>query len=245
MMRRFSHILLLVFCTFLFIQAQNEFESDTIKTNAGDLVFTFVGHGTLQFTYNNLTIHIDPVGQYADYSKMPVADIILITHQHGDHLDSMAINQIRCESTEILCPEICLTQFQDGKVMHNGESCRIKGIGIDAVPAYNLVHKRDNGKPYHPKGEGNGYILTFGDTKVYVAGDTENIPEMKQFVGINYAFLPMNLPYTMTPQMVADAVKLFQPEVLYPYHYGDTNVQNLLDLFKGKSKPEIRIRQLQ
>lgn len=244
MMRRFSRMLLLVFCTILFVQAQNEFESDTIKTSAGDLVFTFVGHGTLLFTYNNLAIHIDPVGQYADYSKMPAADIILITHQHGDHLDTQAVGQIKTGNTKIIYTEVCQKQMPGGTVMRNGETITVNGIMIEAIPAYNLKHKRDNGLPFHPKGEGNGYVLTFGNVRVYVAGDTENIPEMAHLKNIDYAFLPMNLPYTMTPQMVADAATAFQPKVLYPYHYGYTNVQDLVSLLKDQKDIEVRVRKL-
>jgi len=107
-----------------------------------------------------------------------------------------------------------------------------------------MIHKRDNGQPFHPEGVGNGYILTFGDKRVYVAGDTENIPEMKTLQGIDVAFLPMNLPYTMTPEMVADAAKSFRPKILYPYHYGDTDTSKLLELLKDEQEIEVRIRQM-
>ena len=119
------------------------------------------------------------------------------------------------------------------------------GISVVAVPAYNLIHKRESGEFYHPKGEGNGYVLTFGDTRVYIAGDTENTPEMKALEDIDYAFLPMNLPYTMTPEMVADAVSAFKPKVLYPYHYGDTDISELVELLKGNTDTEVRIRKMQ
>ena len=121
----------------------------------------------------------------------------------------------------------------------------MKGIKIEAVPAYNLVHKRDNGQPFHPKGMGNGYMLTLGDKRVYIAGDTENIPEMRNLANLDIAFLPMNLPYTMTPEMVAEAVRMFHPKILYPYHYGNTEVSKLIDLLKGEPNLHIRVRQLQ
>ena len=124
--------------------------------------------------------------------------------------------------------------------MANGESRTVQGIKIEAVPAYNIV----NARPFHPKGVGNGYVLTLGDTRVYIAGDTENTPEMKALKNIDIAFLPMNLPYTMTPEMVADAAKAFKPKVLYPYHYGDTDTQKLVDLLKGEKGIEVRIRNL-
>jgi L-ascorbate metabolism protein UlaG (beta-lactamase superfamily) len=107
------------------------------------------------------------------------------------------------------------------------------------------MHMRDSGEPFHPKGEGNGYVLTFGDTRVYIAGDTENTPEMKALEAIDYAFLPMNLPYTMTPEMVADAVGIFKPKVLYPYHYGETDLSELVELLKDNKNIEVRIRKME
>jgi L-ascorbate metabolism protein UlaG (beta-lactamase superfamily) len=128
--------------------------------------------------------------------------------------------------------------------MSNGDEKTVAGLKIEAVPAYNLVHKRDTGQPFHPKGVGNGYIITFGDKKVYVAGDTENTPEMKGLKGIDIAFLPMNLPYTMTPEMVADAAKAFKPKVLYPYHTGETDLSKLTQLMKGTDGVEVRVRKM-
>jgi L-ascorbate metabolism protein UlaG (beta-lactamase superfamily) len=128
--------------------------------------------------------------------------------------------------------------------MRNGDVQTVAGLRVEAVPAYNLVHKREDGQPFHPKGAGNGYILTFGDIRVYIAGDTENTPEMKALKDIAIAFLPMNLPYTMTPEMVAEAAKAFRPRVLYPYHYGDTDTRKLVDLLKGETGIEIRIRRM-
>jgi L-ascorbate metabolism protein UlaG (beta-lactamase superfamily) len=128
--------------------------------------------------------------------------------------------------------------------MKNGDVQTVMGIKIEAVPAYNLVHKRENGQPFHPKGQGNGYVLTFGDKRVYIAGDTENTPEMKALKNIDVAFLPMNLPYTMTPEMVADAAQAFKPKVLYPYHYGDTETSRITILLKDNKNSEVRIRKM-
>ncbi|GAG33256.1 unnamed protein product, partial [marine sediment metagenome] len=187
--------------------AAEEFEEDVIPTSAGDLKITFIGHGTLMFTFNGKTIHVDPVAREADYTKMPQADLILVTHEHGDHLDPDVIGILCKESTDIVLSGKCAEAVQGGIVMKNGDVRSVGGLKIEAVPAYNLVHKRDSGIPYHPQGEGNGYVITFGDKRVYVAGDTENTPEMKALKGIDVAFLPMNVPYTMTPEMVADAAK--------------------------------------
>ena len=219
-------------------------KEDIIKTSAGDLKITFIGHGTLMFTFGGKIIHVDPVSQEADYSKLPKADIILVTHEHGDHLDPSAIKAIRTDKTEIILTEKCLPKAKDGKVMKNGETKTIAGFKIEAVPAYNIVNKRPDGKPFHPKGEGNGYVITFGDKRVYVAGDTENTPEMKQLKNIDVAFLPMNLPYTMTPEMVADAVKAFKPKILYPYHFGDTDTSKLVKLLANEKDIEVRIRDM-
>jgi len=128
--------------------------------------------------------------------------------------------------------------------MSDNEKKEIEGIEIQSVPAYNIKHKRDNGQPYHPKGDGNGYIFNFGGKRVYVAGDTENTPEMKALEHIDVAFLPMNLPYTMTPEMVADAAKAFKPKLLYPYHFGKTDTNKLVRLLKDENNIEVRIRDM-
>jgi L-ascorbate metabolism protein UlaG (beta-lactamase superfamily) len=198
--------------------AQESFEKDLIKTSTGDLEITFIGHGTLMMKFLGKTIHIDPFSRLADYAKLPKADVIFLTHHHQDHLDEAALKHVRTEKTVVVLTEHCAEMTKAGGiVMKNGDVQVVNGINVEAVPAYNLVHKRDNGQPYHPKGEGNGYVLTFGDTRVYIAGDTENTPEIKALEQIDYAFLPMNLPYTMTPEMVVDAVTAFNPSVLYPY----------------------------
>ncbi|MEW6507089.1 MAG: MBL fold metallo-hydrolase [Bacteroidota bacterium] len=235
---------LLLFVSIIPVNAQNSFEQDIIKTKSGDLKITFIGHGTLMFEFNNLVIHIDPVGRYADYSQLPKADLILITHQHGDHLDSLAIETIRKRNTVLYCNPASHAKASFGLVIENGEEAEFRGIKIEAVPAYNIVNKRQNGLPFHPKGEGNGYVLTISDKKIYIAGDTENVPEMKNLVNIDVAFLPMNLPYTMTPQMVADAVHMFNPKILYPYHFGNSNVNELVSLLQTMESCEVRIRKM-
>ena len=224
--------------------ARNTFESDVITTTPDYLKITFIAHGTLLFHFNDMVIHVDPVGRYADYSKMPEADIIFITHEHGDHLDPDSVKKIRKPDTEIVLTEKCAEKISGGVVMKNGDFRTVKGIPVRAVPAYNIVHKRAGGAPYHPRGVGNGYVIQFGYTKVYVAGDTENIPEMKELSGIDIAFLPMNLPYTMSPEMVADAVRMFNPKILYPYHYGNTDTSKIVELLKDKKDCEVRIRKL-
>lgn len=222
--------------------AADSFEKDTIKTSAGDLEITFIGHGTLMFSFAGKVIHVDPWSQLADYAKLPKADIILITHEHRDHLDPKAIKAASKDGSTVIVNQASSAQVPGGVVMKNGETKTVEGIKIEAVPAYNIVNKR-GGQPFHPKGDGNGYVLTFGDKRVYVAGDTENIPEMKNLGQIECAFIPMNLPYTMTPEMAADAAKMIKPKILYPYHFGETNTSALVDLLKS-SGIEVRIRKM-
>ena len=228
---------------FAHLAVAQPFEKEVINTSKGELEITFIGHGTLMFNLDGKIIHIDPFGRLTDYTKLPKADIILVTHHHGDHLDPEAIKQIRTDSTVVILTELCAKKVE-GVIMKNGEVRNVLGIKIEAIPAYNLVHKRDDGEFYHPKGEGNGYVLTFGDKRIYIAGDTENTPEMKSLQQIDYAFLPMNLPYTMTPEMVVDAVKAFKPKVLFPYHYGDTDTSKLIELLKNDKETEVRIHNM-
>jgi len=221
------------------------FEEDVIRTSAGELKITFIGHGTLMLTCGGKVIHVDPVSGEADYSELPPADIILITHEHGDHLDAEAVEAIRRADTTVVLTERAAATLPGGLVMKNGDSQTVGGLPIRAVPAYNIVHMRSPGTPFHPKGHGNGYVIAFGDTLVYVAGDTENIPEMADLRDIDVAFLPMNLPYTMTPEMAADAARAIRPSILYPYHYGDTDATRLAVLLADEEDIEVRIRQMQ
>jgi L-ascorbate metabolism protein UlaG (beta-lactamase superfamily) len=220
------------------------YEEDIIETSAGDLKITFIGHGTLMFQFGGKVIHVDPVSREADYSSMPKADLILVTHEHGDHLDGDVIKTLSTEKTELVYTAKCAERVSGGTVMKNGDIKTVAGLEIEAVPAYNIVHKRGGGQPFHPRGQGNGYVITFGDKRVYVAGDTENTPEMKALKNIDVAFLPMNLPYTMNPEMVADAARAFRPKILYPYHFGSTNTDEIVALLKDEAGIEVRIRKM-
>jgi len=228
------------------LQADTEpkFEHDIIKTGAGDLRIMFIGHGTLMFTFGGKIIHVDPVSREADYADMPKADIILLTHEHGDHLDPKAIKMLRKEGTDLVLTRACAERVDGGITMKNGDVKTVQGLKIEAVPAYNIVHMRSADNPFHPKGRGNGYIITFDDKRIYIAGDTENTPEMKRLKNIDVAFLPMNLPYTMSPEMVTDAAKAFKPKILYPYHYGQTDPKKLVELLKDTKGIEVRIRKM-
>jgi len=216
---------------------------DKINTSSGIVEMRFIGHGSLMFSINNFVIYIDPVRTSGSYENLPKADMILVTHEHGDHLDPDLIKTLRKDATIMFSNENAAASVFWTKVMKAGDINIVNGITIMAVPAYNIKNLRAPGQPFHPKGVGNGYVITIGDKKFYVAGDTENIPEMKNLKNIDVAFLPMNLPYTMTPEMVADAAKSFNPAILYPYHYGNTNTEEIVNLLKN-SGIEVRIRNL-
>lgn len=217
------------------------FERDSFEAEGGKLTFSFIGHGTLMIRYNKLIIHVDPVGRYADYGKLHKADVILITHEHSDHLDAKAVSQIEKKGTGLILNQGARDQLGKGQALKNGDSVTVKGIKITAVPAYNTSEGREK---YHPKGRGNGYVLDIGGKRVYIAGDTEDIPEMADLRNIDIAFLPVNQPYTMTPQQAAHAAKMIKPKVLYPYHYGETDVSVLPEMLKEVPGVEVRIRKM-
>ena len=227
----------------LSVTTAQAYEQDIIPTNRGPLTITFIKHASLMFNFNGKVIYVDPVARMGDYSQLPPADIILVTHDHSDHFDAALIKKLRRAKTQVVLTKTCAAQGVAGIIMHNGDERMIMGLKIKAVPAYNLVHKRPNGEPYHPKGIGNGYIINFADKRVYVAGDTENTKELKSQTNIDIAFLPMQMPYTMTPEMVADAALCLRPKILYPYHMGNTDPQEILTLLKGQGI-EVRIRHM-
>lgn len=221
-----------------------DFEVDRFDTGDKELAITFIGHGSLMFEYDNKIIHIDPSSREADYTTLPKADLILITHHHGDHCDTKAVEAIKKPETRIISTQLALDKLKEGEFLKNGESTSYDKLSIEAIPAYNLVHKRDNGDFFHPKGSCNSYVVTGGNKRIFIGGDTENTPEMKALKNIDIAFLPMNLPYTMTPEMVADAAKAFRPKILYPYHYGKTDTSIIVSLMKGEAGIETRMRNM-
>ena len=212
-------------------QAQQQ--TDEFTTKSGKKVrFTCIKHASIQINYNGMEIQVDPVGKgmkpETDYSQFPKADIILITHEHHDHFDSDAIAQLRTASTKIYLNPAVHKMFGSGKALKNGDKVKIANdITIEAVPAYNTTPGREK---FHPKGRDNGYILTLDGMRIYIAGDTEDIPEMANIKDISIAFLPCNQPYTMTIDQAANAAKIIKPKVLFPYHYNDTPVNKLIPL---------------
>ena len=217
---------------------------DKVNTSAGIVEMHFIGHGSLMFKVNGFVIYFDPVRSSGNYDFFPKADVILVTHEHGDHLDVNLIDSLKKKGTLVFCNENSTKQIKWAMAMKAGDRQEINNIIIEAFPAYNIVNVRAPGQPFHPKGVGLGYILTIGGKRFYIAGDTENTPEMKALKNIDVAFLPMNLPYTMTPEMVADAAKMIQPKILYPYHYSQTDPNALVKLLKD-TKIEVRVRKMQ
>jgi L-ascorbate metabolism protein UlaG (beta-lactamase superfamily) len=226
-------------------QAQQQ--TDEFTTKSGKKVrFTCIKHASIQINYNGLEIQVDPVGKgmkpETDYSQFPKADIILVTHEHHDHFDSDAIAQLTKASTKIYLNPAVHKMFGSGKALKNGDKVKIANdITIEAVPAYNTTPGREQ---FHPKGRDNGYILTLDGMRIYIAGDTEDIPEMANIKDISIAFLPCNQPYTMTIEQAANAAKIIQPKVLFPYHYNDTPVNKLIPLL-SKEGIKVLIRNYQ
>jgi L-ascorbate metabolism protein UlaG (beta-lactamase superfamily) len=240
------------FVTALSVYAQNEFETDTISTSAGDLVITFMRHATLMFTFNDVVIHVDPWSRAADYSQMPKANIVLITHEHQDHLDQKALEQVikstsyysENDETTLIYTKLCADKFPGGTVMRNGMTWKVKGILIEAVPAYCLIPRDDPRSQPHTRWECNGYILTFGDTRVYIVSETENIEELKDIKDIDIAFLAMDGIFNLTPEEAIDAVNVFKPKVIYPYHYAKADLTPFIEAFKDNPDIEVRIRNM-
>jgi L-ascorbate metabolism protein UlaG (beta-lactamase superfamily) len=223
-------------------------QADIVQTSKGPLKMTPIYHGSVMLEFGGKIIHVDPWSQ-ADYSGLPQADLILISHAHADHMDPPLIKTLRKEST-IVVTSPAIHDTLNGvagevEIMSNGEKKTFLGIEIEAVPMYNLVFGSGPGKPYHHKGIGNGYVLNFGDTRVYFSGDTECIPEMKALKNISVAFLAMNPPRTMPPAEAAACVKEFRPKIAYPYHYRGQNTQEFADALKNTPGVEVRLRKLE
>jgi L-ascorbate metabolism protein UlaG (beta-lactamase superfamily) len=221
--------------------AQKAFESDTFDLDGGTLRITFLGHGTLMLEHAGTVIHVDPVSQQADYTRLPKADLILVTHNHSDHLDPAAIRACGKPGATVILNPASAKQLGSGKALANGESATVGAISVEAVPAYNTTAGRDG---FHPKGRDNGYVVTLAGRRIYIAGDTEDTPQMRALRDIWIAFLPMNQPYTMTPAQAASAAKAFRPQILYPYHFGETNAAELRDLLENEKGIEVRLRRM-
>jgi L-ascorbate metabolism protein UlaG (beta-lactamase superfamily) len=204
--------------------------ADTIPATGGNIVLTPMGHAHVQIEFGGKVIQIDPTGA-SNLAAAKPADIVLVTDVHGDHMDPPSIEKVKKASTVFVAPKALEGKFP-GKteIIANGETKTVDGISITAVAAYNLTRGPAAGQLFHDKGRGNGYVLSLGGKRIYFSGDTECVPEIKALQNIDVAFVPANLPYTMTPQEAADCVKAFKPKMVYLYHYrgmGATPEQNL------------------
>ncbi len=201
--------------------------SQQFTTLLGLLTIVPSGHGAVCFMLEETVIYVDPYSATTDYSKYPKADIIFFTHDHQDHYDVKALEHLVTPQTVFVGPECMEEHIKLEKTLRNGDSYTWRGIEIKAVPAYNIINKRQDGNPFHPKGYGNGYIFTFGDFRVYLAGDTEFIPEMATYGPVDVAVLPKNLPYTMSDEQFVQAVKVLGAPVVYPVHYFELDKEKL------------------
>lgn len=224
------------------------YRTDRLTTRDGSsLSVMFFGHASLAFEFDGRYIYVDPVGQFADYGRLPKADVILITHDHYDHLDPEAVETLEKEGTLIVGNRSSVEKLGKGRAMDNGDTLDVDDrFRIDAVPAYNTTPGHEQ---FHPRGgRDNGYLLTVGDSRIYVAGDTELIPEMRSLGRVDIAFLPVNQPYTMTVDEAAEAVRTIRPGIFYPYHFGQTDTptdtERLAEILRAEGF-DVRIRDME
>jgi len=205
------------------VQAQTSRPVQTFETSAGPVKITPIYHASLMIEADGHVIYLDPA-KPANFDGLPHADLILITDIHGDHMDPNSIAAVSKPGTQIFAPPAVVATVTTASPISNGESKKWNGWTVDAIPMYNIKHGPAPGQLYHPKGRGNGYVLTYGGKRFYFSGDTEGIPEMRALKNIDVAFICMNLPYTMTPDEAADAVKAFHPKIAIPYHYRGSDI---------------------
>ena len=220
-------------------------ETDVFATHMDDGLIKIhaLTHASICIEYDGRTIYVDPVTQLrerkVDYTALPKADIILVTHEHPDHYDTAALRLLTTDKTQLIMNPRCVELYGRGQAMKNGDKQPLAGGStLEAVPAYNTTPEN---LQFHPKGRDNGYILTFDGLRIYIAGDTEDIPEMADLKDkdIDIAFLPCNQPYTMTPEQLVRAAKTINPKVLFPYHYGETDISGIPAQLPGI---DVRIR---
>ncbi|MDO1446266.1 MBL fold metallo-hydrolase [Rhodocytophaga aerolata] len=223
--------------------------ADQISTNKGTLTIQPILHGSAVLTWDNKTIYIDPYGGAEAYTGIAAPDLILITDIHGDHMDLKTLESIDISKAKMVVPQAVAEQLPEKYksnlvIVANGNKTEQAGISITAIPMYNLPETADS---RHPKGRGNGYVLTIGGKNVYFSGDTEDIPEMRSLKNIDVAFVCMNLPFTMDVNQAAEAVLAFKPKLVYPYHYRGQNGLSDTEAFKkavttGNSKIEVKLK---
>ena len=234
----------------IFAANSSNHQSDVIQTSRGELRITPIYHGSVMLEFGGKVIHVDPWSQ-GDFTGFPPADMIVITHTHADHLDRTMEDKLHKPETIIVGPPAvidtlnCAPACGIAEAISDSEKREVMGIGFEGVPMYNVVFGSGPGKPYHHKGIGSGYVLNFGDTRVYFSGDTECTPEMKALKNISVAFLAMNPPRTETPLEAAECAKAFKPKIVYPYHYRGAQPEDFANALKDTPGIEVRIRKLE
>lgn len=223
--------------------AAQDLTGDRISGEQGDLIVHPIDHATFVMGWSGKTIYIDPVGGGDRFDGLPRPDLVLVTDIHGDHLDADTLQAIVGDATDIVAPAAVAGELPEGlkskvTVLANGETASLAGLSVEAVPMYNLSEDR---LKYHAKGRGNGYVVTFGGKRVYISGDTEDVPEMRSLKNIDVAFVCFNLPYTMTAEQAASAVSEFRPKIVYPYHFRGSDVEEFARLVGNVS--EVRVLQ--
>jgi L-ascorbate metabolism protein UlaG (beta-lactamase superfamily) len=218
--------------------------TDSIATKDGPLKISPINHATLALEWNDRTIYVDPVGGARMFQGLPKPELILVTDIHGDHFSKETLAEMAGANTKIVCPAAVAEQMtpelrKSAMVLTNGQVEEISGVKIEAIPMYNLTAER---LKYHTKGRGNGYVLTLGGKRIYISGDTEDIPEMLALKNIDVAFVCMNLPYTMTVDQAARAVLTFKPKIVYPYHYRGSDLSKFKELVGTNPGIEVRLR---
>jgi L-ascorbate metabolism protein UlaG (beta-lactamase superfamily) len=218
-------------------------QPNTIPATGGAIVVTPIQHASVQVEHAGRVIQIDPA--QGNLSRAKPADLVLVTDVHGDHLNPEALSKVRKAGAPVVMPDAVHSQAGDRikppiEVLANGQTKRVAGVAVEAIPMYNLQRGPAAGQLFHTRGRGNGYVVLLGGKRLYFAGDTECVPEIRALKNIDVAFMPMNLPYTMSPSEAADCIKAFKPAIVYPYHFQGQQPEEFEAALKG-SGIEVRI----
>jgi L-ascorbate metabolism protein UlaG (beta-lactamase superfamily) len=234
----------------VFLRAAPNRQTDVVQTSKGEIRLTPLFHGTVMFEFGGKVIYVDPFSP-AEFAGMPPGDMLIITHTHGDHLDRMMIDKLKKPGRILVGPPAvidtlnCAPGCGEVETVSDSEKKTVMGIEFEGVPMYNLVQGPSAGMPWHHKGVGSGYILNFGDTRIYFSGDTECTPEMRALKNITIAFVAMNPPKTSPFREAAECVKTFKPKIVYPYHYRGTKTDEFAAAVKTVPGIEVRLRNLE
>ncbi|MDD8026449.1 MAG: MBL fold metallo-hydrolase [Acidobacteriota bacterium] len=222
-------------------EARNIPPVDRIFSPAGEIELTFFGHASLAVRADDRLVYVDPVASELGRGPWPAADLILVTHEHYDHLDPALTARLRGPATIVAASPAAAAKIPGAVSLGNGDSRVLQGFRVEAVPAYNVTGMRSAGVPFHPRGAGNGYVVDFQAGRVYIAGDTENVPEIQALRDIRAAFLPILRPFTMSPEMAAAWARAVRPAILYPYHTGDADPGRLVHLMRDCPDIDVRV----